>query len=140
MLGLEHVRSFFESIGTEAPAAALTALSWYTTYLMRKHTPVLYAAFFKWGKDGGKLQHVMGSAPGFIVAAVVAAMWVDPPPLETLSEGWARVKFAGIDAIKTVAAPLFHHFLKVLPNRYRGALGEPVTGPESRKRLVEDIE
>ena len=125
----EQIRSALEGINPNAPGALLMLCSWLGTYAARKWLPVQWAALTKWGAEGGKLEHVLGALPGLVASAAIAALWANSDP-------W----LAATDAFKAALAPLLHHVLKLAPVPYRGAMGEKVSGPESRRRIVADIE
>jgi hypothetical protein len=125
-----RAREFLEAIDPNAPWACLVAASWLGTYAARRWAPTLWAALLKWGPEGGVLEHALQTLPGAMASAAFAA-------LGTGGDALAAAKGAAVSLL----APIAHHVLKASPLvPYRGAMGLSVTGPESRRRIVDEIE
>lgn len=123
------IRGWLEAVNPNLPWLLLVAASWSGTYAARRWAPVQWAAVIKWGKPGGLTEHLLQALPGTIAAAALGALGAGGDP-------WSAAK----GALAGSLAPLWHHLLKLAPVPYKGAMGERVSGPESRRRIVEDIE
>lgn len=110
------------------------ALPWLVLWLgvfaacwsIRRWAPRVWVVLAQWGPPGSTIGHVTQAIPSAVVGAFIAAIGTGLDPLMAVQ-----------GALVALGAPLLHHGLKTWQAvRYRGALGERVDGPSSRRELA----
>lgn len=107
-------RQFLEQIHPLAPWLSLAGAAWLFVFLVRRHAPELWLWLEKQGPKKAPASRVFLALPSVIIGAGLSGLASNTDPYQTV-----------MGAVVGATAPVWHHFLKSLPQLpYRGEVKE----------------